>query len=717
MSDTFKGIVTADGKKRQLPYRNILDIPISDPSLTVDGGFADAAAVGKKIKKTDDDVASLKEDLDSLPHMVKLYQNAISQGNITESNIRLLSDLVEIKEGYTLTVPDGFLFRDINYNNNYEWIGDGQWRNSVTYTDSGKIKRFNFKKTDDGIITPKEITLSTNIPFGNIYTAAKSEDIKTLQYNIDNNALEIEQNKKDVAFLQSIAEKIYSVKDLYNYKNAIYGSYYNVDGNIIESLEWYRFSIDISNYEQLFYSGVTSIGNAPGNIFMDSEGKYINESFFKLISGGEQLIKIPKDAMYLGLSIHRFDAENFKLYTKDVDVVNHSEIEDFVKENKFNLNRIGSGCENMIWSWWYYPQVVSFNRYRNKIYYNYTTSDGFTGIAAYDVATGATIKNHLKQSDIDDHNGLAIHIFNSGKVLCAFSGGHNTDKKMHVRISTTKECIENFGEEIVLECGGNTSYCQLFEYNNKLYMFYRVDNQSWRCRYSSNEGRTWSDEKTVISSSIQYYCKFAKTNTAGVIRMCLTSNPASDDSNIRMGFIHLETGQIYNSDNATFLGTENIKHTSFNIIIANEDEKTQRLFDVAITDVEKPLILYTTFTTSSDDDSAYKIYDNGKSYVLCNGGESIWHPKYQCGAAFVNDKSIACIRNSDGYDIVELYSYLNGVSKLSKEVSRNFVGTNRIRSARPIVDINGKAFLWHKGWYNKDNFCDFNCDSKIELLN
>lgn len=62
MADTFKGIVTADGKKRQLPYRNILDIPISDPSLTVDGGFADAAAVGKKIKKTDDDVASLKED-------------------------------------------------------------------------------------------------------------------------------------------------------------------------------------------------------------------------------------------------------------------------------------------------------------------------------------------------------------------------------------------------------------------------------------------------------------------------------------------------------------------------------------------------------------------------------------------------------------------------------------------------------------------------------
>lgn len=66
MADTFKGIVTADGKKRQLPYGSILDIPKSDPSLTVEGGFADAAVVGKKNKKTDEAIASLKEDYDEI---------------------------------------------------------------------------------------------------------------------------------------------------------------------------------------------------------------------------------------------------------------------------------------------------------------------------------------------------------------------------------------------------------------------------------------------------------------------------------------------------------------------------------------------------------------------------------------------------------------------------------------------------------------------------
>lgn len=64
MSDTFKGIVTADGKKRQLPYGSLLDLPSSDPSLTVEGGFADAAVVGEKNKKTDEEIASLKQDTD-----------------------------------------------------------------------------------------------------------------------------------------------------------------------------------------------------------------------------------------------------------------------------------------------------------------------------------------------------------------------------------------------------------------------------------------------------------------------------------------------------------------------------------------------------------------------------------------------------------------------------------------------------------------------------
>ena len=51
MTDTFKGIITADGKKRQLPYENVLKTPVSDKTLTIEGAFADSKAVGDRFKE------------------------------------------------------------------------------------------------------------------------------------------------------------------------------------------------------------------------------------------------------------------------------------------------------------------------------------------------------------------------------------------------------------------------------------------------------------------------------------------------------------------------------------------------------------------------------------------------------------------------------------------------------------------------------------------
>lgn len=65
MADTFRGIITADGKKRQLPYGSILEAPVSDETLSIQGGFADAKVVGDNFKKTKAETDSLKEDLDN----------------------------------------------------------------------------------------------------------------------------------------------------------------------------------------------------------------------------------------------------------------------------------------------------------------------------------------------------------------------------------------------------------------------------------------------------------------------------------------------------------------------------------------------------------------------------------------------------------------------------------------------------------------------------
>ena len=78
MADTFKGIITADGKKRQLPYGSILDKPVSDETLSIQGGFADAKVVGNKFKEVKTETNSLKEDFSN--QQIKKY-NGISFKN------------------------------------------------------------------------------------------------------------------------------------------------------------------------------------------------------------------------------------------------------------------------------------------------------------------------------------------------------------------------------------------------------------------------------------------------------------------------------------------------------------------------------------------------------------------------------------------------------------------------------------------------------------
>lgn len=87
MADTFKGIITADGKKRQLPYGAVLDRPVSDATLSKEGGFADSKAVGDKFAKVDSETASLKEDLVNITNGVKpIHKNIVWQNGYIDNN-------------------------------------------------------------------------------------------------------------------------------------------------------------------------------------------------------------------------------------------------------------------------------------------------------------------------------------------------------------------------------------------------------------------------------------------------------------------------------------------------------------------------------------------------------------------------------------------------------------------------------------------------------
>ncbi|MDD6472768.1 MAG: BNR-4 repeat-containing protein [Bacteroidales bacterium] len=376
----------------------------------------------------------------------------------------------------------------------------------------------------------------------------------------------------------------------------------------------------------------------------------------------------------------------------------------------------GEGATDMIWTWWFYPQVITHN---DVTFWTFATKDGYSGIAQADKKSLCVKKTMLRRTHADDHNGMAFVIMDDGRLLCSYAGGHNIDNKIHIRLSKKPYSIEEFEDAITLVSNGKqTTYSQILHVKDTYYLFYRVNNKTWVVR-TTKDGRSWSEERTLVTAPVQYYCKVMPTTDNNLIRICMYSNPQSKpgfDTRIRMGFLRLNDMHLLNADAKTDVGTDHIDYRTFNVIIDNEPNKIQRMFDVAVSAPDDPRVLYCTFST--DDNSTYMLHSKTGNRKICNGGLSFWRPKYQGGASFLNANTIVLSREEKGYDHIETYMFDNKRIDRQKEFLRESIGPDTThRNIRPICDINGKDFVWQCGYYDFTGFVNFNMNTRFSFVN
>ena len=377
------------------------------------------------------------------------------------------------------------------------------------------------------------------------------------------------------------------------------------------------------------------------------------------------------------------------------------------------INVEGEGMEDMIWTWWHYPQILTEG---DKTFWGYATKEGYCGIAMFDASTGKTVKTNLKLADtVDDHNGITFTILKDKRIMCIYAGGHNSDNELHVRISDEPLDVSSFSTDILLDSVGKTCYGQIVESRGRYWVFYRINNTSWGCR-SSEDGINWSIERVLVKASMQYYCKFVPTTNDGLVRMLMYSNPTENAPEIRMGFLNTRNGYMYNSDAKTLIGSDSLDYKEFDVIQDVEKGKTQRLLDAAVSDPDKPKFLIASFSaTKASNDSVYYVCDSGKKIKVCDGGKPLWDPKYQLGATFVGDNMIVAARHENLVDRVELYDYDGSAVSLNRTIFTNQI-TNSVRSARPIADPTGKVLAWHYGYYNIDKYTDYDTSAILYFI-
>lgn len=189
-------------KKRQLPYGNVLETPVSDETLSIQGAFADSKVVGDKFKEVKTETDSLKEDIIEEKKKVT-WKNLFDKSKVTNG---YLSD------GYPATNDDFRIseFIKINYLTELtlSYTHIAYWYDEKKKNPK-QVENMNSMKTDNTVSVPSDVTY---IRFS---TFAESIDKTQVGINVSRNNY-IDYNKYGEDNLLIFKKTNYWKKRTYN---------------------------------------------------------------------------------------------------------------------------------------------------------------------------------------------------------------------------------------------------------------------------------------------------------------------------------------------------------------------------------------------------------------------------------------------------------------------------------------------------------------------
>lgn len=270
MADTFKGIITADGKKRQLPYGNVLETPVSDATLSMDGAFADAKVVGDKFKEVKAETDSLKEDLVNIDKSIYRKKTLYNHDNVssyatgfkadTTLYILTTNSLIN-EESIPCYVPKGSIITRF-------------FNPIIPTSETAKIDIYFLKRS--GKLTFEIVRKITDIPNGKVYIKADDDYFIGIKPSVDYSLQCNRIKKSNESGGYGIIATASNVGDIFTANVVNDGRFFAIDVDIIiplvDSKEITNIGVNVHPY--LFESPVNAI-----NAITDSGDDHIYNVF------------------------------------------------------------------------------------------------------------------------------------------------------------------------------------------------------------------------------------------------------------------------------------------------------------------------------------------------------------------------------------------------------------------------------------------------------
>jgi PKD repeat protein len=374
--------------------------------------------------------------------------------------------------------------------------------------------------------------------------------------------------------------------------------------------------------------------------------------------------------------------------------------------------------KDVSYSWWCDPISI----YKNGI--NYFSGDNMQGeqlIYRFNQTTNelkAIVTNSGYRSD--EHNSPSFIVRDNGAIITACTGH---DESNIIKVQRIDESFVLTGTPKNIMFPGSTSYTQLFETNNRLFVTSRCISE-WYIAWSDDEGATWTSpvifmKKTSTTIPGAFYIRPIVIGNDRVAIGTYT-HPVTAGDKIKLYYTEFipstgkivaedgsEMGGIYNGDAPAIL--ENL-----DVVADAQPNTTFRFLDIATNFNGNTVFLIATSSTTDYSTGDYCLLERNhtlkettKTTIVAHGND-LPHDTYWGGAYFVVDqnhnwnKQIYLARENASTWYVEKYIESNNQVSFS-ELLEQYASTDKRTLSRPLPPIGstngGLSVIYQKGEY------------------
>ena len=383
------------------------------------------------------------------------------------------------------------------------------------------------------------------------------------------------------------------------------------------------------------------------------------------------------------------------------------------------------------WCWFSDPRAVYSHPRKNLIVTGWVTKDGSVEAASLDLKTGKTEKTTLyPKLEVDDHDNPAFLALPDGNLLAMYTwhGGKKSAQGVIQNTTAIAGDVKSFGkpsvflpktEELVRTFVRETyTYANPFvlsRENNRIYCFGRWIGFKPNMITSEDGGKTWSDQKVVITSkeldlNNRPYVKYYSDGVSKIHMIFTDGHPGVEPLN-SVYYCYYENGAFWRADGSRICSTGELPfHPSDASIVYKASPETGKawIFDI-VTDKGKPVVAYTRYPADTlhhyyyarYEDGAWhhhKVIESGKWFPQTKPGTKEREVNYSGGMTFdPSDPSVIYLSHqiNGRFEISKAKKEGNGESWKITPVTRN----SELDNVRPFIPRSRKkgeknVLLW-----------------------